>query len=657
MAMRVDGWEVPIPNQCRSHPSAAGLMVRVLHWSGFRRMADAPTAACLRLTEMPGSLPVGVDVLALVRRYEPVVRYTAGELFLPMSVDTYIRGAALWAIDPATERSLTLVADHGQLDLERLCAQSKALPNAKLQLRYVPGSLGRRQLRRWRRDPDRPRFRSTTRHAAVGLFGRVIDAVFRFSLLLRGRVPGGLTAAAHQKYRAAATDTHPYYAHVTTDGGYVVVQYWFLYAMNDWRSSFAGVNDHEADWEQVTIYLASAGEATAVPDGAEQLRPVWVAFSSHDEVGADVRRRSDDPDLTWFDGTHPVVHAGAGSHSGAYLAGEYLVRVEPPALARLFGAFAHGRGLLFPWTRGRPRTGLAIPYVDYKRGDGSQVGPGTARPWTAVLIDDGTSWVRDFTGLWGLDTHDPFGGERAPAGPRYNRDGSIRECWSDPVAWAGLDEVPATPAERSTVAAERLADVEHRREQLEAEVTAQQKVVRRLASARATPLMNAGRGRTGSEFEAQTTRLRDLRATRRTLLAELDSLRREQDHRVDVAPHAHLRRRAVPEVGLRAEPGLLLRVWTEASLSVLLALLGVALLLNLASAPIVVLAAILTVMLVEAVLRRRLLVFLLGLLVVTVLTLAVWLFVTNWRVGLGALALVASFTLALANLRSLLARR
>ena len=89
----------------------------------------------------------------------------------------------------------------------------------------------------------------------------------------------------------------------------------------------------------------------------------------------------------------------------------------------------------------------------------------------------------------------------------------------------------------------------------------------------------------------------------------------------------------------------------------LLALLGVALLLNVASAPAVVVAAILTVMLVEAILRRRLLVFLLGILVVTVLTVALWLLVTNWRVGLGVLALVASISLALANLRSLLARR
>lgn len=39
------------------------------------------------------------------------------------------------------------------------------------------------------------------------------------------------------------------------------------------------------------------------------------------------------------------------------------------------------------------------------------------------------------------------------------------------------------------------------------------------------------------------------------------------------------------------------------------------------------------------------------------MTVALWLLVTNWRTGLGVLALVASFTLALANLRSLLARR
>ena len=178
------------------------------------------------------------------------------------------------------------------------------------------------------------------------------------------------------------------------------------------------------------------------PWSAEEYSVAWVAFSSHDEVGDELRRRADDPDIVWVDGTHPVVNVGAGSHSGAYLVGDYLVRVQPPALARVFGMVTSVRALLFPWTRNQPSLGVGIPYVDYRRGDGTRIGPGTQRPWTAIVIDSQTPWVRDFRGLWGLDTADPFGGERAPAGPRYERTGVVRASWADPVAWAGLDKVP-----------------------------------------------------------------------------------------------------------------------------------------------------------------------------------------------------------------------
>ena len=46
-------------------------------------------------------------------------------------------------------------------------------------------------------------------------------------------------------------------------GGYTVLQYWYFYPFNDWRSTFYGVNDHEADWETISVYL--------VPD--ERRRP------------------------------------------------------------------------------------------------------------------------------------------------------------------------------------------------------------------------------------------------------------------------------------------------------------------------------------------------------------------------------------------------
>jgi hypothetical protein len=181
----------------------------------------------------------------------------------------------------------------------------------------VERSLGRREFRAWRREAGRVRLApGGSRFAAAGLLGRLIDAVMRLSLLLRGRVPGGTAAAAERNYRSHADpDSCPYYGRVTRDRGFVALQYWFFYALNDWRSTFGGVNDHEADWEQVTVFLLDPPDLSG--------RPAWVAFSSHDEVGDDLRRRCDDPDLQWLD-THPVVFAGAGSHSGACLPGDYL---------------------------------------------------------------------------------------------------------------------------------------------------------------------------------------------------------------------------------------------------------------------------------------------------------------------------------------------
>ena len=92
----------------------------------------------------------------------------------------------------------------------------------------------------------------------------------------------------------------------------------------------------------------------------DDYRVAWVAFSAHDEVGDDLRRRADDPDISWVFGTHPVVNAGAGSHSGAYLPGDYLVRIQPPAMERFLGTVNKIRGVLFPWTRHRPSLVTAV---------------------------------------------------------------------------------------------------------------------------------------------------------------------------------------------------------------------------------------------------------------------------------------------------------
>ena len=602
-----------------------------------------------------GTAGVGAaEDLRLLRRYEPVLRFTEGELFLPMPVEAYLGKCSLWRTGAKRGRGGPT---------ERLCAPGELTPTRLAQiggqgsdfsLRLVERTLGRKELRTWRRDPSRPRLAAgISRFAAVGLLSRFIDAVMRLSLLLRGRVPGGTTAAAEQDYRAHVDpDGCPYYGRVTRDRGFVVLQYWFLYAMNDWRSTFAGVNDHEADWEQVTLFLPDPPESSS--------RPSWLTFSAHEETGDDLRRRSDDPDLQWRD-THPVVFVGAGSHSGACLPGDYLVTVEPPSLGRLFAALRRLSGLLLPWTRAYSGTAFGLPFIDYHRGDGPGVGPGEGKKWCPVLIDDQTPWVRDYRGLWGLDTGDPFGGERAPAGPRYERDGSVRLSWSDPVGWAGLDkEAPSPLAEQQAVCG-RIAELDTELAAVTAELDDLGDELRRTrAGIRA--LGGAGARRDPAGLAALETSLRQVRARRQALAEEREALARALVHglpRED--PHAHLRHRALPNVDPARTRTRVLRIWSAVSATVLLT--GLALvILGQFGALVPAVGGLAVVMLcAEAFARGHLVQFVTGLLTVAVVAaavfLAAWAALGHWRSALAVLLILGAAALLLAGIRDFFTKR
>ena len=61
-------------------------------------------------------------------------------------------------------------------------------------------------------------------------------------------------------------------------------------------------------------------------------------------------------------------------------------------------------------------------------------------------------------GLWGLDTGDRLAGERAPAGPKYTRTGTVRQSWNDPLGFVGLASVGAArrrPARSSSPGSRR----------------------------------------------------------------------------------------------------------------------------------------------------------------------------------------------------------
>ena len=227
--------------------------------------------------------------LALLRRFEPILRFTNGELFFPMATGPFVEACDL--LEGPTLREAKIVVPSGALDLDRLGAVDDPPPGHSQYLRFVPKPMNAVELNRWRGRPDAPVFDAPGRLARVGLAARLVDAGLVTSLLLRGRVPGGTAAAASVRYdEIRGRDPRTvYHARVRREGPWIVLHYLFFYAMNDWRSTFDGANDHESDWEQCFVILE------ALPDG--DVQPAWFCAAAHDEKGDDLRRRWDDPRL------------------------------------------------------------------------------------------------------------------------------------------------------------------------------------------------------------------------------------------------------------------------------------------------------------------------------------------------------------------------
>ena len=577
--------------------------------------------------------------LDLLRRYEPIVRYTEGELFFPAAVEDYVAVCELIERVPG-DKSDVVIAAKGSLTLDALADAGATRPGSGLYLRLVDEPFSRAQTTRWRLRSDRPHFRNANRLARVGILSRVLDALMRTSLFFRGKVASGTEAAAETICRERVRqDHHPYYGRVVRQGGYVALQYWFFYAFNDWRSRVYGVNDHEADWEQVVVYLAEQTDGTATP--------AWVVFSAHDEVGDDLRRRWDDPDLTLVD-EHPVVFAGIGSHSGAYLAGEYLTTFDPPAFDRLLRVFRSVTRAFLPWTRDSSSAGIGVPYVDYARGDGTSIGPGQGRAWSPVIIDDTTPWVFQYQGLWGNDTADPLGGERGPAGPRYERSGEVRPSWGNVVGWSGLSKVAPNAEVADELIRRRLDEMD---EEVEAAST-------ELAAGRVKLRADAA---SGIAVTREHEMALDSLATRRVVL---EDERRRLEARLEnpppqPGPHDHLNHRHVPGSSQPTARRRLLAIWSALSTPLILIVIA-----NVfrpgATAPLrsVFVGALLVLLLIEALARRQLVRFVMALVVIAVaasviVSVASLLVFRGWQTTVAACCVVLALVLFVTNLREL----
>jgi hypothetical protein len=511
----------------------------------------------------------------LLRAFEPVVRFTGGEQFFPMDVEPYVRACSLWLYHPDDHDEQ--VVPEGELTLDKLIEPRAAPFGSVFYLRFVhPLSIEESaralaSLQRLRRD-QRYAFRTGLgRLARGGLVPRLLDALFSASLLLRGRVPKATAAAAVLEYAAMQErqERYVYHGRVVREGGWTVCQYWLFFAYNNWRSGFHGVNDHESDWELVNVYLYEQ-------DG--RLIPEWVAYASHDFHGADLRRRWDDATDLMLVGRHPVVYAGAGSHASYFRAGEYQADVPLPVPERLRAAL-DALGRFWRRTLGQvgPRDGpFRAPFIDFARGDGVSVGPGQEREWTPNPIGETTPWVTGYRGLWGLYAQDPISGENAPAGPMFNRDGSPRPSWFDPLGFAELDKLPPPPLELELLEAECAALATRQNEVavlIPREAAALQQLGIRLESMEGNPHLAAEHEKLEKRVAQLAAKVKALRRERSENEAVLDGLRRRLERlragRRD-NPRAHIRHAAEPVPPAQMRFSRAAELWAAVSLSLLL---------------------------------------------------------------------------------------
>jgi hypothetical protein len=521
------------------------------------------------------AIPSTATDLELLRAFEPVVHFTGGEQFFPMDVERYVSACGLWLYHP-DDHDEEVVREQ-ELTTEAMTEVRAAPFGSVFYLRFVdPLSIkdtarALAEHQRLKRAQAYPFRTGLGRLARGGLMPRLMDAFFSATLLLRGRVPKAIAAAAALKYARMqeAAEKYVYHGRVVRHSGWTVCQYWLFFAYNNWRSGFHGVNDHEADWELVNVYLYEQ-------DGL--LRPEWVAYASHDSHGADLRRRWDDRRDLSLEGLHPVVYAGAGSHACYFTPGEYQAEVPLPVPQRIRGVL---EVLGTFWRRTLGQVGARdsptrAPFIDFARGDGLSVGPGQEREWTPNQISEATPWVAAYRGLWGLYAQDPVAGENAPGGPMYDREGSPRASWFDPLGFAELDRLPPPPVEFELLAAETEA-LAARQLELDVLVPREAAVLQRLGlrleSLKGSPHLARQHDRLQAQVSWQAAKVRGLRRERSENEAVLEGLTRRLERmragrRDD--PRAHIRHvvRPVPPAEMRF--GRVAELWAAFSLSLLI---------------------------------------------------------------------------------------
>ena len=232
----------------------------------------------------------------------------------------------------------------------------------------------------------------TAEMAVMGLGGGAPATLVAMSLPTLGALPQTLRQRALERYAAYRRRYPPVYHYALhNDHGYRVIQYWFLYAFNDW-AGHGGYNDHEGDWEMICVFLDMDNQPRAVASSCHVLKPGVARWE-------DLRQS---PGAIWQN-THPVIYVGCGSHAN------YL----------------------------ESRIHRHWVYNDYALGNDVSVGPGQEIGWGVPISIADKAWNVHFAGNWGALVKSwlglPLPGTAGPTGPAQKG-----KQWSEPASWAGL---------------------------------------------------------------------------------------------------------------------------------------------------------------------------------------------------------------------------
>jgi hypothetical protein len=372
----------------------------------------------------------------LHEKYVPVLHLAQGERFYPMAVDDFVGYCSLRAKGAGSP-----LVEQGQVTMPVLARTLRQRPDVFLQ--SVPAALADQNVAAlWSKDVLQTLVEVSTKashwqeqlakaayqwfsaktQAATKLFwwnGLVMDLLEKDKRsrtdLPRLNLPPEIRQAAVENYERSqpSTPNYTYYYRTTHDGKYLCLQYWLFYAFNDWATGFGGMNDHEGDWEGMSLFF----EVT--PSGQPKEPPAYVTYAGHHSR---LTKPWGHPDMT-LDGTHPVAYVGAGSHASYPERKEY-------ELMSIYGL------------------------TDYATGDGRTIEPGD---WQQRIDLSRAPWTADFLGAWGTRYWLPLSwakgvlgslktkaeeiglpGVSAPRGPRYTDEGGVRPNWNSVVAWAGL---------------------------------------------------------------------------------------------------------------------------------------------------------------------------------------------------------------------------